>query len=122
MKLINDFFRITDTNIQDETVSYKVALNPEHYIYGAHFPGNPVTPGVCLLQMATEILEHHYSKRLKLDTAVNIRFKNPVLPADETVFDFTKISFEADEAKVRLTVKNDTKQFVTMSLKYKVIE
>ena len=143
MKLINDFFRITEVSMTDGGMTCRVALNPDHYIYSVHFPGNPVTPGVCLLQMAAELLEHQYEslcpagssalpgneeqmakpvgRHLKLDTAVNIRFKNPVLPNDDIVFDFSKIAFEADELKVRLTVKNDEQQFITMSLKYKAI-
>lgn len=121
MKLIDDFFHITETASQDGLLTCNIALNPEHYIYGVHFPGNPVTPGVFLLQMATEILEHHYGKRLKLDTAVNIRFKNPVLPQDELVYEFTKISFEDNQTKVRLIVKNEMRQFLSMSLKYNMI-
>jgi len=121
MKLIDDFFHITETTSQDGLLTCNIALNPEHYIYGVHFPGNPVTPGVFLLQMATEILEHHYGKRLKLDTAVNIRFKNPVLPQDELVYEFTKISFEDNQTKVRLIVKNEMRQFLSMSLKYNMI-
>ena len=56
MKLINDFFEIVSKESGEGTLKCKVRLHPEHFIYQAHFPGNPVTPGVCLVQMAAEIL------------------------------------------------------------------
>lgn len=119
MKLINDFFHILDAERHDDALLCKVSLNPDHDIYRVHFPGNPVTPGVCLLQMATEILEHHYGRRLRLDTALNIRFKNRITPDLLPTFDFNKVHFEASEAKARLTIRDAETHFVTMSLKYK---
>lgn len=32
-----------------------VTLNAKHEIFRAHFPGNPIVPGVCLVQMAAEL-------------------------------------------------------------------
>ena len=82
MKLINDFYHIVATDESGDKSVYKVKLNAVHDIYSVHFPGNPVTPGVCLVQMATEILEQKFDKRLVLSTAVNIKFKRLVAPTD----------------------------------------
>lgn len=51
--LLNDFFKITDIKNADKyTIS--IEMNPKHDIYKGHFPGNPITPGVCLTQMVKE--------------------------------------------------------------------
>lgn len=121
MKLINNFFHIIDVEEREDALCCRTSLNAEHEVYKAHFPGNPVTPGVCLLQMAEEILENQYGRNLKLDTAVNIRFKSKITPSDSPIFDFSKVTFDEHEAKARLVVRDETTQFVSMSLKYKVI-
>lgn len=54
-------------------------LLPESVVYPAHFPGWPVTPGVCLLRIVTEIL--YPGKRIA--AARSLRFLTPVLPGDE---------------------------------------
>ena len=51
MKLIGDFFHIVSTKHSEAELVWQVQLNADHYIYRAHFPGNPITPGVCLVQM-----------------------------------------------------------------------
>ena len=63
MKLINDFFEVIALTPSEGELRCKVKFNPEHFIYKAHFPGNPVTPGVCLVQMAAEILGEQYHKQ-----------------------------------------------------------
>ena len=58
MRLNGDFYRI-ESRLEDRTLGqsgFNVILNPDHLIYKAHFPGQPVTPGVCILQMIRELL------------------------------------------------------------------
>ena len=52
MMLLNDFYQITEQASQ----AFRIRLNPAHEIYRAHFPGQPITPGVCQIQLVTELL------------------------------------------------------------------
>ena len=122
MKLINDFYHIVATEESGETSVYKVKLNAAHAIYSVHFPGNPVTPGVCLVQMATEILEQKLDKRLVLFTAVNIKFKRLVAPTDEPSFVFSKMVVEEGLLKTIVSIEDEQGQFVKMSLEFKTID
>ncbi len=71
--LINDFFKID--HIQDgDTQVASITLNPDHKVYQGHFPGNPVAPGVCLVQMAKETLEHIIGRKLFMESCSNIKF------------------------------------------------
>ena len=119
MKLINDFYHIVATEDSEGKYLCKVKLNTAHDIYSVHFPGNPVTPGVCLIQMATEILEQRFNKRLILSTAVNIKFKRLVSPHDEPSFIFSKTVTEGDLLKTFVSIEDEQGQFVKMSLVYK---
>lgn len=120
MKLLNDFYSIVDETSSDVTYNCKVKMNPQHGLYKVHFPGNPVTPGVCLVQMATEILERKYDKKFQLSEAVNIKFRKTVVPEDEPTFVFNKLVFEDDLLKASVTIEDNENQFVKMSLIYKV--
>lgn len=120
MKLLNDFYSIADETSCDGTYNCKVKMNPQHGLYKVHFPGNPVTPGVCLVQMATEILERKYNKKFLLSEAVNIKFRKTVVPEDEPTFVFNKVVFEDDLLKTSVTIEDNENQFVKMSLIYKV--
>ena len=120
MKLLNDFYSIVDETSSDGTYNCKVKMNPQHGLYKVHFPGNPVTPGVCLVQMATEILERKYDKKFQLSEAVNIKFRKTVVPEDEPTFVFNKLVFEDDLLKASVTIEDNENHFVKMSLIYKV--
>lgn len=83
MKLLNSFFKIlseSDNNNGEHVVS--IELNPEHVIYKAHFPDMPVTPGVCIIAMITEVLEKMTGSQLKLQTVKNLKFVGIVSPLE----------------------------------------
>lgn len=122
MKLINDFYHIVAIDDSEGKYVCKVKLNAAHNIYSVHFPGNPVTPGVCLVQMVTEILELKFEKILVLSTAVNIKFKRLVAPNDEPSFVFSKIVIEDGLLKTIVSIEDEQGQFVKMSLQYKTAD
>ena len=64
--LINDFFKVLESNNTDNTLVSLVKINAQHTIFDGHFPNNPVTPGVVQLQMVKELLEQNLNKNLAL--------------------------------------------------------
>ena len=118
MKLINDFFEIVSKESAEGTLKCKVKLHPEHFIYQAHFPGNPVTPGVCLVQMAAEILGEVYQENLMLSLLKNIKFKKIVRPEDEPTFVFTKVVKDNETLSANVSIEDEESQYVKMSLQY----
>ncbi len=50
------------------------ALNPADPIFGGHFPGNPVVPGVCQVQMIREVVEMALGRPVRLVESDNIKF------------------------------------------------
>ena len=117
MKLNNVFFEIVARESSDGELKCKVKFNPEHYIYQSHFPGTPVTPGVCLVQAATEILSQEHGKTFQLRLLKNIKFKKIVKPGDEPCFVFTKITFNEDsQLSANVSIEDEQSQYVKMSL------
>lgn len=66
-----------------ESAVYAVSLNAGNSIFEAHFPGNPITPGACIVQMCVEILSHHTGNELSLSNLLNTKFLKPLCPVLE---------------------------------------
>ena len=121
MKLINDFYHIVSTEQRDDCYLCQLKFNAEHSIYKAHFPGYPVTPGVCLMQMGEEILEQKYGKQLQVSIVKNIRFRKIVGPNETPTYSFTKEVLDQDVLSVDITVNVEEEEAVKMSLQYKIL-
>ena len=59
MKLIDNLYSINARELDKmgDKAIFGISLNADNVIYKAHFPSNPITPGVCLIQIALEITE-----------------------------------------------------------------
>lgn len=94
-----------------------IRLLPSSPVYAAHFPGYPITPGVLLIQMATELLEEKEGCSLELAEAVNVKFSSPVFPGegDEVVYVFAP---DGDK-RWKVTVEKDGVLCAKMTLQYR---
>jgi 3-hydroxyacyl-[acyl-carrier-protein] dehydratase len=97
--------RITELEPGVRAVGLKnVALSED--VFRDHFPGNPVFPGVYLLeglaQTAGALLEQSTGGRFALMTSVDrIRFGSLVRPGEQVRYEITIEALEADHARVR---------------------
>lgn len=62
--------------------TFHINLMPECVIYKAHFPGHPVTPGVCIIQTATELLSELLGEELELQGVSNAKFLRVINPLE----------------------------------------
>lgn len=109
MKLNGDFFVIERNLPQTEGVIYgfDVKLNPEHYIYKAHFPGHPITPGVCLLQMVAELASEAEKCALGVLAVKNAKYTGVVDPSENSLLSFiftSRSELEDGSLKVQVQV------------------
>lgn len=88
MQLKNNLYTIVDKSITESPCSFTIALNKAHIIYQAHFPGEPITPGVCIVQIGKELLEEYledyFSIKLALEIVKvkNVKFISIISPID----------------------------------------
>lgn len=99
--LLNDFFSITSLETDEdhpEKIVAGIELNPAHSVYDGHFPGQPVVPGVCIVQMIKVVLSQHFQKELLLITAEEIKFLNMIVPSESAGLEIEiKIKHPGDE-------------------------
>ena len=93
MTLNNDFYCITETVSSEALPIYRIRLNPEHYIFKAHFPGNPIVPGVCQVKIISELIENYLGRRVVLSGIKNIKYLSVIIPSGDEILDvvFNKI-------------------------------
>jgi len=114
--LLKDFYILQSLDkVTDSAYIAFISLNPAHEIFKAHFPGNPVTPGVCMMQIIKEIIQHIINGPLTMISADNAKFTaliNPELNPD------LKLELEITEsADGVVKVKNTTFFEETVALK-----
>lgn len=113
MKLLDEMYNILETHDNE----IRIKLKPEHFIYTAHFPGHPVTPGVCIIKMIKEILELKFSRELMLKEIKNIKFIDVISPleVDELTVKFNEINADA-YVKARGVLHDGNKIYTKFSL------
>jgi 3-hydroxyacyl-[acyl-carrier-protein] dehydratase len=120
MKIKNDFYQIKEINHTDNGVVFSIRFNPEHYIYTAHFPGNPITPGVCITQIVKELTEELVQAPLFLKIAKNIKYTqiiNPLLHPEVAFILSNPLEIE-NGYKVNASVESNGEVFARMSLQF----
>jgi 3-hydroxyacyl-[acyl-carrier-protein] dehydratase len=85
--LLEDFYSIQEISSDSpEKMTVKVELNAAHPVYKGHFPGTPVAPGVCLIQMIKEILIGQQKRNLQMTDGDTIKFMALIDPARHNSF------------------------------------
>ena len=113
MKLTEGLYSIE----KETTQGYIILLNKKHFIYQAHFPSEPITPGVCLISIALELLERYEDKRLKISSLDNIKFINIVSPEENSTIEFyiNEIKNENNILKAKIEIRSTDKTFAKLA-------
>ena len=114
--LLKDFYKVISLEKNDSQKYLAIILvNEKHEVFNGHFPGNPIMPGVCMMQIIKELTEQITAKTLVLQTLTNVKFMaliNPeVTPELRLELDITI----TDEDLIK--VKNTTYFNETIALK-----
>ncbi len=118
MKLLDEFFRVMASQISDTAATYTVTLNPDHYIFKAHFPGNPITPGVCQMRMIEELMSSMKGEPLRVSHINNIKYMNIISPIDNATIDIQLSRIQATDSgySVHCMLKGGDVSFTKMNL------
>jgi len=60
--------------------SFLIELNPEHRIFAAHFPGKPVLPGACIIEIFNHLMKVVQSDDSRLVHIRQIKFLKMIEP------------------------------------------
>lgn len=78
--LRDNLYRVIELAHNDGSVNAVVTLDPEHDIFKGHYPGLPVLPGACMIQIIKETLEAVLAQKLLLAHSPQLKFLQMVDP------------------------------------------
>ena len=117
--LLNKYFTIRERR-EDETGSnFLISLNPDHQVYQGHFPGDPICPGVCSIQMIRECAEIVLGQRLTIGTVSQCRFMELLTPSKNKDLLLKLTLNKAEEGMVKAVASILSDDAQTSFLEYK---
>lgn len=114
--LLKDFYTVEKLeNVSEGKYNAVVKLNNQHDIFKGHFPGNPVTPGVCMMQIIKELSQEIVGSSLFMISSSNVKFMALINPDVHPVL---KLELEiSGDFDAEIKVKNTTFFDETVALK-----
>lgn len=114
--VLRDFYKIlSEEKISDSKYTITILVNEKHEVFKGHFPGNPIMPGVCMIQIIKELTEKITQQTLMIQTLSNVKFMALINPESTP-----ELRLELDIATTEenlVKVKNTTYFNDTVALK-----
>ena len=105
MKAVNDeLFKVEKLEHTDGLIKAELSINPDSPIFRGHFPGQPVVPGACMLQIVKEVLEGALGQSLQIKKAGNLKFISMIDPLVTSSVQL-EIAYKFIEDAISLTAK-----------------
>jgi len=112
--LIPHFYSVKEFNFTDNQLKAIIELNPEHDVFKGHFPNNPVTPGVCMLQILKELTEQATNTNLFIKECINVKFMALINPEVNAVL---AITIDINQVEENFKIKASASFDQTVALK-----
>ena len=123
MSVLKDFYTVKSIQ-QTGDLEYliEISLNASHEIFKGHFPANPVTPGVCTMQIVKDLTEFFSNEKLLLSSASNVKFMAIINPETDPELQLELVLQRNDgEIKTKASASFGETVAMKMSATYKVI-
>lgn len=86
---MGSMFEVISRRQDEGGENFDLSVAGDHFIYKAHFPGEPVTPGVCLIQTGVELLELSTGEALVPVRIKNVKFLRIINPLETPAISVT---------------------------------
>lgn len=114
---MDDLYTIESIATEGSGKLFTVRLNADSVIYAAHFPGKPITPGACIVQMTLEMAERLTDRRMDITAIKSVKFLNVLSPTatPTVVFAITPAVEGNGNVSVKAEVRGGGTTFATLS-------
>jgi len=122
--VLKDFYKVlSEEKTGDAKYNFRILVNADHEIFNGHFPGNPIMPGVCMIQIIKELTESITQKSLIIQRLTNVKFMALINPEvnPELRLELEVLVSEDDLVKVKNTTYFNETTALKLSNVYKKI-
>lgn len=113
--LIKDYYTIEGRETAEGKALFHIRLTPECQVYQGHFPGEPVSPGVCNIQMLKELAEEVVGHSLFMNNLNLCRLTTLVTPLTHPIMVATLVLEEKEGTyKLRATLGQGEETYLEM--------
>ncbi len=95
------YFEIVSIDHDDTMIEAVIKIDPGHAIFQGHFPGQPVLPGACMVQMLKEVLQNTLRIHTRLIKADSVKFLTVINPAVNNVLRL-KVNYAVNEPNLKI--------------------
>jgi 3-hydroxyacyl-[acyl-carrier-protein] dehydratase len=77
---IQSLYTFSNLVIRDNEIDADIGFDTTHEVFKGHFEGQPIVPGVCLIQIVKDLAGKIAQNDLQLEKGSNIKFLNIIDP------------------------------------------
>lgn len=119
MIFLDNLYTVVSSNEESASrVCMQIRLNPESVIFKAHFPGEPIMPGACIVQMVLELFMIWTKRDVEIAKVNNLKFLSVISPDEvldlDVVIEIKKE--EEGQVSIKADITKDGSDFTKMSL------
>lgn len=103
--ITNDLFSINKITHEDAAISVMLNINADSEILKGHFPGQPVVPGACMLQIVKEVLEIVLNYPVRQKKADQLKFMIMIDPKNTSSVTLDMTYKDAEDGAIIVTAK-----------------
>lgn len=104
MTASEEIFKVESIDHTDNVIKAVLSINADSQIFEGHFPGQPVVPGACMLQLVKDVLTNTLAYKVQLKKGDNLKFAGMIEPgANHTVY--LEISYKLGDGGMTVTAK-----------------
>lgn len=111
MKLESNLYTVLEEEIDGWNARFTIKLIGSSFIYQAHFPNEPITPGVCIIQMGVELTDkllaaNGINGHAEIEKIKNVKFLSVLTPQDAeiVVYEMKKVYLSEDARQVKTQI------------------
>ena len=113
--LKDNFFNILGKSKEESgELVYRVKINAGHDIFKGHFPGQPISPGVCNVQMVKECAEDALGSKLMISNLKQCKFTQLLIPTVNSEVDVRLQISEGEVVTIKGQISEGESKFMDM--------
>lgn len=113
--LVKDYYKIEQVTNEGGEYKFFISLNPQCEVYQGHFPGTPISPGVCNIQMVKECAEQAAGCKFFMNNLQMCRLTTLVTPLEHPQVEVClTIAQEGDVYKLKASIGKGEDKYLDM--------